>query len=299
MFSAIKSPLAGLLLAAVAAILPTVIVARLSAQSTPQSPTPADSPANPSQDFTEPTTRPSQPDSGPGTADTGPNSTGSNDSGPRENGGPRMGGGAGGGGGFFGEGRNRTGPFGSRMEDFQAESQAAIAFFSENSPNRMAYFAKLPENSPARRFNTMKLVQLYRPIQNFKDTNPVLYQLLVKQVKLRDDAFELAKENKDADLRQKAAEIVDVTIKARHMRLEILQKELTDQQANLQKYTANPDADAEEEAATIKGDEQRLIQRVEHLQNHDRGTTMLDFDPAADPLADAAPIAPAPQGPGF
>jgi hypothetical protein len=277
MLSAIKSPLFAILLAGIAAILPTVIVARLSAQSTPPS-APTDPPGNPSPDFSEPTTTPSQSDA-----------PSDNARGPRNNGGPRDGGSGAGGGFFGGEGRNRAGQYGGRAEDFQAESQAAIAFFNQNSPNRMAYFSKLPEK--ARYFATVNLVRLYRPIQNFKDSNPILYQLLVKQVKLRDEAFELAKEDKDADLRTKAAEIVDVTIQARHMRLEILQKELTDQQASFEKYQANKDEDAEEEASAIKTDEQRMVQRVERLQNREHGTpSTLDFDPDADPLADAAPI---------
>jgi hypothetical protein len=264
MIAFMKAPLAGVLLAGAAAVLPTAIVANLSAQSTPQAAVPTNSP----DDFSEPATRPSQ--SAPG--DTG--SAGAVGAG-------RL---------FGGEGRNRVGQFGGRLEDPQAETQAAIAFFNENSPKRMAYFTKLPENSPARRFATLKLVQLYRPIQNFKDTNSKLYDLLVAQVKARDDAFEMAKDQKEADLREKAMEIVKISIQARHLRLDLLQKELANQQDNLAKYESNQDADAEEEATAIKNDEQHLVQRVERLQNRERGTSMLDFDPAADPLADAAPI---------
>lgn len=301
MLSAMKKPFAGILLAGVAAVLPTVIVARLSAESTPPPATPAntpaaDPPANASQDFTEPTTRPTQSDGQPEGASAGSTDNGGPSGAPNRA--PDASGGTGRGGGFFGgEGRNRSaqfgaGPYARGFEDIQLETQESIAFFKQNSPNRMAYFVKLPENSQARRLATWNLLRLYRPIQNFKETSPKLYDLLVQQVQLRDQAFEFAKEQKDADLREKAAEIVNVSIQARSMRLDILKHQLDEQEQQLAAYKSNTDSAAEQEVTAIKNDEQHLLDRVEKLESRQH-TSMLDFDPAADPLADAAPISPA------
>jgi hypothetical protein len=166
------------------------------------------------------------------------------------------------------------------------EVQAAIAFFKENSPNRMAYFIALPEDP--RRMATIKLVQAYRPVLNFKDSNPDLYELLVQQVKLRDDAFELAKEKKEPELRALAAQIVPISLSAREIRLKLLQQELDGQEAKLNQDTANIAATTEREVTTIKEDEEFLTRKRPQAQP--RGQSMLDFDPAADPLADAVPL---------
>jgi hypothetical protein len=258
MITMMKTPLTGFLLAGVAAVLPTVIVASLCAQSTP----PAASPTGSADELSQPTTRPSQ-----------------------------YGGGHGGGGSgapFGGDGRNRLGPQG-RLASAE-EIQAAIEFFNQNSPNRMVYFNKLAEGSQARRRQSLLLVQFYRPILNFKESNPDLYDLMVQQVKMRDDAFELAKDGEDAKLREKARDIVNISLQARTKRLALLQKELAQQQTKLAEDTANPDAAAEQEVNSIKEDEQRLVLRAEHPQSPSRGQSMLDFDPATDPLAEAAPI---------
>jgi hypothetical protein len=260
MMSLMKAPIKGVLVAGVVAVLPTLIVAHLAA--------PADRPKidgkNIAPDFSEPATRPSHFDG--------------------EGSGPGAGGGGGGMGGGLGEGHNHAGPGGRRLEQASPEEiQAAIDFFKANSPNRMAYFAKLQPDGQPRRRQSLMLVQYYRPIANFKESNPKLYDLLVKQVKLRDDAFELAKDGKEAELRDKAAQIVDVSLEARSKRLALLQQELTNQQTQLADDEANKDAVTEREVNTIKEDERRLVSRAQHQ-------SMLDFDPSTDPLAEAAPI---------
>jgi hypothetical protein len=205
-----------------------------------------------------------------------------------------------GGGGFMGDGRTRQGQgqgTGFRQSNPE-EAAAAIDFFNKNSPNRMQYFNALPADGPMRRREreTARLVQLYRPLQNFKDTNSDLYNLLVKQVQLRDDAFELAKDGKAAELRAKAKEIVGVSIEARTKRLTLLQQELDAQKAKLEEDKADTDAAAEKEAASITSQEEQLVHRPGHRQNPFHGASMLDFNAAMDPLAEIAPImiAPAP-----
>jgi hypothetical protein len=197
----------------------------------------------------------------------------------------------GGGGGIFGDGRQRPG-FGGRRPDGlgQDDITAAIDFYTKNSPNRMEYFNKLPADGPMRRAETMRLVQLYRPLENFKDSSPELYKKLVQQVNLRDQAFALARDNKDKELAAKVAEIVPVSLEARSMRLDLLQKELADQQSNLADDEAHKDLVTQRELNNIKEDEVRLVRRAERRQGQLNRQSMLDFDTSMDPLAEAAPI---------
>ena len=196
--------------------------------------------------------------------------------------------GGGGGGGAAAFGLHRSETF------TPEETQAAVMFFSENSPNRMKYFKMVPETAPVHRVLTQGLVRTYRPILNFKDKSPELYGLLIQQIKLRDDAFQLAMQldngQKDADskLRELVTQIVDVSLKARSLRLDLLQKELSAQQTKLASDEADPSALIEPETTTIKTDEQRLVRRLERMQGQ-RGQTMLDADPQEDPLAAVGP----------
>jgi hypothetical protein len=278
MIKLIKTPITGFVIAGVVAVMPTLIIAELASQPS-SSPSVALGPKeegwqsgsaqfrNVQSDFSGPATRPSRP-GGFGAGGFG------------------GGGGGPGGGPFGGEGRNRLGLGRASQE----EMQSAIDFFKENSPHRMEYFYSFPEGSAARRMATIKLAEAYRPILNFKDSQPELYGLLVKQVKLRDEAFELAKEGKDAELRDKAAEIVPIALKARTKRLDLLQQELDEQKAKLSDDKANQDATAEREVSSIKDDEEWWARPRGQAGAGTRGTTMLNLDTAADPLADMAPI---------
>jgi hypothetical protein len=287
MIALMNAPIRGILIAGAIAVLPTMIVAELSAQSTGAPAGPAAGGSNTATtqlDFVGPTTRQARV--------VVPGGTGGGASGGASGGvgggvgggfGARLGGGAGG--GLFAGGiRPRPGQIARGMS--QQEIQAAIAFFKENSPNRMGYFAALPEDP--RRILTIKLVQAYRPVLNFKDSNPDLYELLVQQVKLRDDAFKLAKDKKEPELRALAPEIVKISLSAREIRLKLLQQELDGQEAKLNEDRANIAATTEREVATIKEDEEFLTRKRGQAQTH--GQSMLDFDPAADPLADAVPL---------
>jgi hypothetical protein len=228
-----------------------------------------------------PSTRPSHVD-----APANANSSGSN------SGGGNFGGYGGGGGSLYGEGQRRgPGAPGWPRPFAQEEATDAIAFFTKNSPNRMKYFNLLPADGFARRAETSKLVQLYRPLQNFKESNPKLYDLLVQQVKLRDQAFQAALEGRDADLRSLADQIVPVSLQARQLRLDLLQKELDDQKTKLTADEANKDAASEHEVTEIKHEEERLVRRAQHQKMQIRGQSLLNFDPDMDPLASVAPIA--------
>jgi hypothetical protein len=295
MFSLMKSSLTGFCLASAIAVLPTLIVARLTGQSPQVAEAAVNAEAAPQgqaqvqhenqpqvqalTDAAPPTTRPARSGGGAGGGGGfGPGFNGQGFNGP----------------GFNGPGRNRQGgPFGRRPEAAsQEEIQAAIEFFKENSPKRMEYFQNLPEGTPARATAIQKLILVYRPMQNFKETNPDLYGLLVKQVQLRDQAFVLARDGDDAGLRAKAVEIVDVSIEARTLRLGLLQKQLDQQQAQLAADKADRDSAAEKEVTSDKQDEQRLLNRVEKIQKRGQhGQSMLDFNFSVDPLADAVPIA--------
>jgi len=264
MIASMKAPVIGILIAGAVAVLPTAIIAHLAAAPDQVSEKPTNTPA----EITEPATRPSR--------SSGAAASGS------------------GGGLFAGEGRNRPGLIARRPEATPEEIQAAIDFFKVNSPNRMAYFDRLRPGSPARSRQSLLLVQFYRPILAFRDSNPQLYDLLVQQVKLRDDAFELAKDKKDTELQQKAAEIVRVSIDARTLRLDFLKKQLADQQTRLDYDRDNQVVATQHEVSDIKISVERLMNAVDRAQTRERNQSMLDLDPSFDPLAEAAPIFAAP-----
>jgi len=263
MIASMKAPVIGILIAGAVAVLPTAIIAHLAAAPDQVSEKPTNTPA----EITEPATRPSR----------------------------SSGAAAGASGGLFaGEARNRPGLLARRPEPTPEERQAAIDFFKVNSPNRMVYFDRLRPDSPARNRQSALLVQFYRPIVAFKDTYPQLYDLLVQQVKLRDDAFELAKDKKDTELQQKAAEIVRVSIDARTLRLDFLKKQLAEQQTKLDYDRDNQVVATQHEVSDIKISVERLMNAVDRAQTRERNQSMLDLDPSFDPLAEAAPIFAAP-----
>jgi hypothetical protein len=296
MISLMKRSITSFFAAGAVAVLPTLIIARLTAQS-PQS---AGAAVNAeAQTDTQVQTAKVQADQVPNSAEASPPTTRP----ARSGGGP--GGSFGGQGlngqgfnsqGFNGQGLNgsgrRSGQFARRADAAsQEEIQSVIEFFKENSPERMKYFQKLPDGTPARATAISKLVQVYRPIQNFKESSPDLYALLVKQVQLRDQAFVLARDGNETELRAKAGEIVSISIESRTMRLGLLQKQLDEQQAQLAADKADQDTAAQKEITADKQDEQRLL-RVDKMQKRiSHGQSMLDFNPSTDPLADAVPIA--------
>jgi hypothetical protein len=252
MMRLIKTPLTGFVVAGAAAILPTVILARLSAPS--QSP----SPANPTVELRNAQAAPSEPATRPARL---------------------FGGGLG---NRFLNGAQRARP--GRVAGVSAEErQAAIDFFTENSPVRMTYFAKLAPNSSPKLMATIKLVEAYRPILNFKESNPDLYSQLVQLVRLRDQAFAYARDGKEDYLRATVKQIVPIALEVRDARLQLLQAELDAQKSKLEDEKANLDATTEHEVASIKEDEELWTKRYQ-------GQSMLDHNPATDPLADAAPI---------
>jgi hypothetical protein len=254
MMRLIKTPLTGFVVAAAAAVLPTVILARLSAQSPSQSPLPT----NPSVELRNAQAAPSEPATRPA----------------------RFLGGGLGNRIAIALGRPRPGRAAAMSEE---ERKAAIDFFTQNSPVRMTYFAMLAPNSSQRKMATIKLVEAYRPILNFKESDPDLYNQLVQLVVLHDQAFAEARDGKETDLRATAAKIVPVALNVRDIRLQLLQDELDAQKAKLAEEKANLDVTTQHEVASIKDDEELWTKRYQRQ-------SMLDHNPASDPLAEAAPI---------
>jgi hypothetical protein len=177
-----------------------------------------------------------------------------------------------------------------RRIDFTPEEiNTALDFFRANSPNRMSVFKLLPEDSLPRRRIANELTRRYRTIQNFKESSPDLYELLVAQVKLRDDAFKLARDGDTAALHDKASQIVEVTLKTRQIRLDLLEKELSQQKEQLASDESDQTKLVGDEVSRVKDDADRLSHAARWMQNmHDRTGQNDDF---ADPLADAAPAA--------
>lgn len=252
MMRLIKTPLTGFVVAGTAAILPTFILARLS------SPSPTPSLANPTVELRNAQSAPSGPATRPA----------------------RLFGGGLGNRILNAAGRPRPGRVAGMSEE---ERQAAIDFFTENSPVRMTYFAKLAPNSSAKLMATIKLVEAYRPILNFKESNPDLYSQLVQLVRLRDQAFAYARDGKEDYLRATVKQIVPIALDVRDARLQLLQAELDAQKSKLEDEKTNLEATTEHEVASIKEDEELWTKRYQ-------GQSMLDHNPANDPLAEAAPI---------
>ena len=133
------------------------------------------------------------------------------------------------------------------LKPTQEEIDAAMAFVKANAPNHYELFNRLPENSPRRDRAEQLMVVRYRNLMRMKDQNPDVYQALLQQWKLEDEAIEEARAmkegKKDADvrLREVCRQMVQKSLDERRARIEKLRATLDEQQKQLDRDEQNKD----------------------------------------------------------
>lgn len=147
------------------------------------------------------------------------------------------------------------------------ERDEVIEFFRANTKTRMQMFDQLPEGRSAKNRMLQMMTERYRRLQRIKTDDPAVYDLMLSQMVLQDEALGLLrkqrppnqedganKEEREQELRQKVRQLVDVMLQERQKRVERLEKMLADQKSNLEQDVANPDKLVDQHLAQMKAD---------------------------------------------
>ncbi len=168
-----------------------------------------------------------------------------------------------------GQGRGRFAPLASAKPS-PKEIADAMAYMQVNSPKRYEAINALPEGDRKARFKELATLNYLRWMQVRID-EPDLFPVIQKRVKIEDDIFglvtQLRREGPDArdatkaQIREKVADLVDVGIKERTIRLADLADTLAKQQKQLANDSANRDALVEDRLSTILSEKNGLVPR--------------------------------------
>lgn len=160
----------------------------------------------------------------------------------------------------------------------QQEVQDTVNFFRDHAPNRYALFEQLDEGRP--RFRVLRvMVNRFRQVQRFKDNDPELYNLAVKQFELQDEAFGMIRNvagpgNPDAEtlskLRDKVRELAQLGLKEREKRVERLEKMLAEEKTRLDADKADPDALVDRQLRQIRNEADEVKRHFDSLQDFQR-----------------------------
>jgi hypothetical protein len=180
------------------------------------------------------------------------------------------------------KGERRFGPFGGGaggigaalrgekgFQPTEGEMQAAEQFLKDELPTRYELFAQLPQASPMRQrvleFMTIK----YRVLLRVKDQDPEMYEQLLKEAKLEDEAMKLALDVRHGDasaeskLHEKARELVDLSLQNRQARIDRLEQQLSNQKEQLARDMERRDEKIDEKANALRKDFNRLFDGME------------------------------------
>ena len=151
------------------------------------------------------------------------------------------------------------------------ERDEAIEFFRTHFPTRMLNYGRLPEGRPAKQRMAQMLVERYRRLQQMKTDDPPMYDLMMQQMRLQDEALTIQRQSFraegemkaqfDSQLRDKVRELIEVSLQERQRRIDRLERQLQDQKRRLEHDMANPDAliDQHIQNMTNDADEVRKI----------------------------------------
>jgi hypothetical protein len=183
------------------------------------------------------------------------------------------------GGGGDRDNRDRPAPYFEPLSD--EEFVRAIDFMRESMPNAYGIWQRLPEPMRNRRMLPPRLLAAFRLMFDAQERNDqALNDLLVRQLKLRDEFLGELIEHKDetvqqmkAALRDKTREIVDANLEQRDLRLRQMEQRLDQERDRLNKDREDPDAMIEAQMHTMWEDSRRFL-RMYNMQNEGgRGPT--------------------------
>jgi len=152
--------------------------------------------------------------------------------------------------------------------DFSPEDvEKARAFAKEHFPNRYAAFEAIGDERPMRWMFTRRIVSQWRRLVQLQDQQPEMFETVMREQKLMDDAFGLSREARDgksgADdkLRAKVVEIVENQLKDRKARIEKLEKALQDQKDQLAKDQNRKDELVDQRIEQLEKDTKPIRER--------------------------------------
>jgi hypothetical protein len=204
------------------------------------------------------------------------------------------------------EGRRRWGGGyrggGMRYEMPSEQEWADLSsFMKEMSPKRWEIFENLPDGSLLRERTRGLFLSRYRMLVKTKTEDPALYQTLVERIKLEDTIYELvanlnkatAEKASQADLESQrnevktnVANLVDLGIKERRIRIERLERSLQTERQKLQEDQKNRDD-------LVTRRMHQFIEAGSELQRSEGNPAPTDSrEGQADAASPAAPAAP-------
>jgi len=199
------------------------------------------------------------------------------------------------------KGDRRLGPFGGSgfggalrpdkaFAPTEAEMQAAEQFLKEELPMRYELFAQIPQGAPMRQRVLALMAVKYRGLIRVKDQDPEMYEQLLKEAKLEDEAMRFALDahkgdtSADAKLHDKARELVDLSLENRQARIERLEEQLRHQKDQLARDMEHREEKADEKANMLTKDFNRLFDVMDRRRGKDGSST-----PTSSPPTTAAP----------
>ncbi|MBC8106152.1 MAG: hypothetical protein H7Z14_06145 [Anaerolineae bacterium] len=146
------------------------------------------------------------------------------------------------------------------------EREEVIEFFRTNMKNRMSVFDRLPDGQPAKNRMLQMMTERYRRLQRTKAQDPTVYELMVSQMVLQDEALSLLQDQRNSqndatkrealeqELRDKVKQLINDTLQERRKRVEHLEQMLKDQKSRLELDEAHPDALVSQHLKQLKTD---------------------------------------------
>jgi len=184
----------------------------------------------------------------------------------------------------------------------QQEILETVNFFRDHAPNRFALFDQLDDGFPRRRVLRV-MNNRFRQIQRFRESDPDLYAMSVKQFELQDEAFGILRSAGNsasgggdpeavARLREKVRTMVEVGLKEREKRVDRLERMLRDEKARLEADKADPDGLIARQMKQLRNESEEVKRYFDQIQEFQRGR-----DDRANPTPTTAP-APSAVAPG-
>lgn len=146
------------------------------------------------------------------------------------------------------------------------ERDEAIEFFRQHMKFRMRIFDLLPDGRPVKNRMMQMMMERYRRLQRARMEDATMFDLMLQQMQLQDDALELLQRQRrtagdqeaydrlQGELRQKVRQIIDLSLQERQKRIERLEKQLADQKARLEQDLANPDGLVDQHLQQMRND---------------------------------------------
>jgi len=175
-------------------------------------------------------------------------------------------------------------PFGPRaerrmfnpMRDEPAPTEADLRdteqFLKDNLPSRYKLFSELNQDSPMRRNVLRFFFGRYRMLMKFKDQDNEMYDQLLAEAKLEDEAIALVQGIRNHDpaaesqLREKAGQLVQLSIDTRKARIERLEQALKTQKDELAFDEDHKTQRIDQKAKNLRQQFNGLLDRMENIR---------------------------------